>query len=271
MAPIISAAAVSGDMVKIITTTSGKAYENCRIFKLDPDGVFFAHSLGSAKVLYNDMPDSVRRRLGYDPAKAAEYAADNLSKQRRQSEQQYELRKAAVKAQAYAQEIARQWTENQPAFPSTVYAAPLNEWVGTVPFGGWTSDSFYTNEYSLGHNANWSPVSDCSPYRSRSKRDHVGTYTYTSNFDYRTQPGHYESRPRFQPNQYGANNFYAGHSFSNYGPSARYSSLGFAGSACNNYARPQFFAVPALRTATPPLAFSPARGCAVARPVVSHH
>lgn len=318
IAPIISMAATNGDTIGIITTNSGKVYQNCRIFKLDPDGVFFAHSLGSAKVLYNEMPESARQQLGFDPVKAADYAAETVAKQKKIREQQLELRKEVIKAQAFAQEIARQSNGMQQAYSDTGYVPPLSEWVGTVPTLGWSADNFYTGSYANGGYANWSLINDCLPYNSLTKFDpHQNGLTafcynlrsknqcdyhdstafhyescrrllhnqnsngiYQPDFRSRDQCGPfsltafgYNYRPRFQPIQYGTNRFYAGGGYTNYSVANRSISGGIAGRpAYNNFVRPNgFFAVPALRTATPPLAVSPARSCVIARPVVSHH
>ncbi len=297
--PMISEGATNGEMIGFVTTNSGKVYQNCRIFKLDPDGVFFAHSFGCAKVLYNDMPDAVKHQLGYDSVKAADYSAGIIAKQKKLKERQFELQKEAVKARAFAQEIAMQSGAMQPAYPQASYVPPLSEWVGTVSSGGWSTNNFYDGAYSNGRNANWSPINDCLPYNSRAKIDHRDSTAY--HFESRPKSLHnqngnaiyrpdalgvsqcapysmaalgYGSRARFQPFQYGSNRFYNGSNYTNLGAAYRNVPFGFAGrSTCNNFVRPYgFFAVPALRTATPPLSVRPpVRSCAIARPVVSHH
>ena len=240
--PMISIAAIEGEMIDLITTASGKAYQHCRIFKIDPDGVFFAHSLGSAKILYRDMTESMKTKLGYDPIHAAEYAADALTKQKKQREQQYELRKEVIKAQAFAQEIARRINDSQPNYAATTYAPPLSEWVGTVPTIGWSAGGYYPFQNGFDHYSNWSPRYNCNS----TERYRQGQFVNGSL-------------------HHGAGNFFI---------AGQHNQHGYAGSsACFNNNRPTngFFAVPALRTATPPLSVNPPRCFAGPRPVVSHY
>jgi hypothetical protein len=56
-----------------IETAQGKIYQRCKIIKRDPDGVSFAHSKGTAKVLYSDLSESMRNALGYDARKEEVY------------------------------------------------------------------------------------------------------------------------------------------------------------------------------------------------------
>lgn len=240
--PMISIAAIEGEMIDLITTASGKAYQHCRIFKIDPDGVFFAHSLGSAKILYRDMTESMKTKLGYDSIHAAEYAADALTKQKKQREQQYELRKEVIKAQAFAQEIARRINDSQPNYAATTYAPPLSEWVGTVPTIGWSAGGYYPFQNGFDHYSNWSPRYNCNS----TERYRQGQFVNGSL-------------------HHGAGNFFI---------AGQHNQHGYAGSsACFNNNRPTngFFAVPALRTATPPLSVNPPRCFAGPRPVVSHY
>ncbi len=242
LTPMLSMAVTEGAMIDLVTTTSGKVYQNCRIFKIDPDGVLFAHSLGSAKILYRDMSDSVRQQLGYDSTKAAEYAADILAKQKKLRDQQFEIRKEVAKAQAFAQEMAMRMNDSQPYYSSTSFTPPLSEWVGTVPTIGWSTGGYYPYQQGFEHGLNWSP---------NYNRPITCKYNQGQYFNNRGQCG---SGSMFVP----------GHRINH----------AFTGNtACNYNGRPtnQFFAVPALRTATPPLAFSPARSCVSPRPVVSHH
>lgn len=56
-----------------ITTLTGKTYRQCEIVRVYPDGISFTHANGAAKVLFSDLSQEWRQRLGYDPAKAAAY------------------------------------------------------------------------------------------------------------------------------------------------------------------------------------------------------
>ncbi len=56
-----------------ITTLRGQTFRRCEIVRVHPDGVFFTHSRGVAKILFTDLSASWRSSTGYDPAKAAAY------------------------------------------------------------------------------------------------------------------------------------------------------------------------------------------------------
>jgi hypothetical protein len=56
-----------------LQTVSGHAYTNATVVRMDPLGVNIIHSKGSARVLFSDLPRVTADRLGYDPAKAAEF------------------------------------------------------------------------------------------------------------------------------------------------------------------------------------------------------
>ena len=99
---LLSAAAAiadEGQTVTTIVTKSGKTYQNCRIFKQDPDGVMFAHQHGAAKILYADMSSSMRDALGYDAEKAATYAKSLSERYAKERAREFEYRNLVMKAQ----------------------------------------------------------------------------------------------------------------------------------------------------------------------------
>jgi len=53
-----------------LTTVTGKAYHQCRVVKIEPDGVSFRHANGAGKVLFTDLTKPLRDHFGYDPVKA---------------------------------------------------------------------------------------------------------------------------------------------------------------------------------------------------------
>lgn len=65
-----------------ISTLTGKTYRQCEIVKVHPDGVSFTHAHGAAKVLFTDLPQEWRTRLGYDPAKAKAYQREQEERRR---------------------------------------------------------------------------------------------------------------------------------------------------------------------------------------------
>ncbi len=58
-----------------LKTRTGKSYESCRVLKVYPDGVAFAHSNGVAKIQFTDLGREQQQRFGYDAEKAAAFAA----------------------------------------------------------------------------------------------------------------------------------------------------------------------------------------------------
>jgi len=57
-----------------ITTLRGKTFRDCKIAQVHPDGISFTHRAGAAKILFTDLPASLREKYGYDPKKAAAYS-----------------------------------------------------------------------------------------------------------------------------------------------------------------------------------------------------
>jgi len=79
------AAASSVLQARDITTLDGKVYKEVSI-RAKPNGLEIVHSTGVAFVNFKNLPESVWKEFGYDPAKAAEY-----------EEKLKEARKAAAK------------------------------------------------------------------------------------------------------------------------------------------------------------------------------
>lgn len=106
-----------------IETAQGKIYQHCKILKRDPDGVSFAHSKGTAKVLFTDLTESQRHALGYDAAKADAYEKERV-----------EARKEAEKARrAREMKIAEAMIAAQAR-----YAAQRPIVLMQQPFGGYS-------------------------------------------------------------------------------------------------------------------------------------
>src|SRR5262245_61831266 len=80
-----------GGPIGNITTNLGHTYQDCRVRQVDPDGVIFVHRMGIAKILFDEIPEPMRGKLGYDAQKAADYAKDQAEKRRRAMELRAEL------------------------------------------------------------------------------------------------------------------------------------------------------------------------------------
>jgi len=91
--------------VTTITTNAGKTYKNVRVFQVDPDGVMFSHQNGGAKVLFGELPDEVRTKLGYSADKEATYKKEHAEKLREERKQALEYQKEQMKAEAAASAV----------------------------------------------------------------------------------------------------------------------------------------------------------------------
>ncbi|MDZ4401944.1 hypothetical protein [Prosthecobacter sp.] len=85
-----------------IHTVHGKTYQQCKIVQRDPDGVAFTHLKGTARVLFNDLPETTRIELGYNAQAAAELERSReqdrqtkIKERLQQQERMAELRHAA--------------------------------------------------------------------------------------------------------------------------------------------------------------------------------
>jgi hypothetical protein len=144
--------AFSAQPVKMISTTKGKTYEDCRIFKVDPDGVMFSHRHGGAKILYSEMTSDSRNQFGYDPEKVAEYNKSIAAKNQKERElvAEYQIEIAKARAGAMAMNYMRsQWEQPQ-------YAPAYSAWsdgslVTPFYFGG------FGPAYGSSYNA-WDPI-----------------------------------------------------------------------------------------------------------------
>ena len=70
----------SSEEILSITNLQGKIYENIRIVKDVPDGIFFLYAgtniAGGGKILFEDMPESWQSIYNYSPSMAAQYQQD---------------------------------------------------------------------------------------------------------------------------------------------------------------------------------------------------
>ena len=79
-----------------LKTASGKTYQDVRITKVTPSEISIIHESGVARIPLKDLPEDLKTKFGYDPAKAEAHAAA-----RTQAEAQSEKQLAqAAKQQA---------------------------------------------------------------------------------------------------------------------------------------------------------------------------
>ena len=50
-----------------IATLDGKNYQNCKLLKVDADGITVDHTEGITKIAFGLLPPDLQKRFGYDP------------------------------------------------------------------------------------------------------------------------------------------------------------------------------------------------------------
>lgn len=70
---ILAIAAVSGCFAADITTRDGTIYHNTQVTAVEPDGIRVMHSIGVAKLRFEDLPEALQKQYHYDPGKVAAY------------------------------------------------------------------------------------------------------------------------------------------------------------------------------------------------------
>ena len=83
-----------------ITTLSGTTYKNCQILEVQPDRIRIMHSSGITGIDFNDLPEKLRNRYHYDPAKAADVRQQRVEKERIAAETNARMAEAAKIAAA---------------------------------------------------------------------------------------------------------------------------------------------------------------------------
>lgn len=86
----------------VISTVHGKTYRGVVILDMQPDGFTFTHSNGSGRLLFADLPADVRKELGYDEKRAAEFEKARAEKKQKEREMLIERQRAAAQANALA-------------------------------------------------------------------------------------------------------------------------------------------------------------------------
>ncbi len=146
-----------------IETAQGKVYQRCRIIKRDPDGVAFAHSRGTAKVLYSDLSNSMRNALGYDARKEEAYER-GLAEARKEAAQarrarETKLAEAMIAAQArYAAQRPVVYVQQ----PNGGYMQGLAPILGLGQFGNYYGGGFgghgFGHRHGFPRTRGWSPT-----------------------------------------------------------------------------------------------------------------
>lgn len=79
-----------------ITTLKGEKFTSVTITRVEPDGIVVRKSDGIVKIPFSDLSPELRAKYGYDPEKAAKFAAADAEAQRRLAQEQAAQQQAAA-------------------------------------------------------------------------------------------------------------------------------------------------------------------------------
>lgn len=83
-----------------LTLRDGTVLKNVTVTSVTPAYISVTHAAGVARIMLQDLPPELQKRYGYDPQKAAQYAAADAAAQRRLVDQQQAAAKAAATQKA---------------------------------------------------------------------------------------------------------------------------------------------------------------------------
>lgn len=140
----------------IISTLDGKAFFDCRIMHVYPDGVSFTHRDGAAKIAFKDLPYNLRNEFHYDAKADAEYqkaqAALRKAEQERQKQQEIVMQERLMAAKmaeasylAEAKRLANTPAPMSLAQPGEQVNQTTPGWVGTPITGPAVGGRGYSN------------------------------------------------------------------------------------------------------------------------------
>ena len=143
-----------------LTTTAGRTYQQCRIVKMEPDGVSFRHAKGAGKVLFKDLTKDLREHFDYDPVRAQ--AHEEKLKADKAKERAEKIQKAQEMMVAH-QEAVNRALETQALTALTQALAQAREYQSQ---GGFVTLTGGLSSASLG------PVWDARDYEHSNGRYH---------------------------------------------------------------------------------------------------
>lgn len=154
---LLASASLHAAPIKEITSLKGKTYYQCEIVQVHPDGVAFTHANGAAKVLFTDLPQTWRDRLGYDPQKAKAYEREQAEMQRQQQTT------AEMKFLDLEDDLKRSqpWEEQIPGLLALWYSFENRASPGAKNF---ISGPFYPDFFEVRNPHNESNCLDASPF-----------------------------------------------------------------------------------------------------------
>jgi hypothetical protein len=78
-------AAANSASIGNITTLDNHTYINCKVLKVEQDGVTFSHDEGITKIPYPMMPPDIQAKFGYSPQQAVAQTEAEIRAEQQQS------------------------------------------------------------------------------------------------------------------------------------------------------------------------------------------
>ena len=72
----------AGEIIPLIVTTGGKEFRDCKIKRVDPDGLFIENSGGLRKIKFTDLPAEWQKKFGFNAEQAVAFEKAVAEKQR---------------------------------------------------------------------------------------------------------------------------------------------------------------------------------------------
>lgn len=147
-----------------LTTLDGKTYTGVSVTKTTPAAISISHSSGISKIPFANLPSEIQKKYGYDPARAAAFAAEEIARHeeiKKQAEERKQLQEQTAAAEAQArneaqaarQEAAKQAEKNRMEEGLTTLDMVVSDPVLGEPFkmkielrvDSWYGYGFYEN------------------------------------------------------------------------------------------------------------------------------
>jgi hypothetical protein len=115
------------------TLPNGKVLEDPYVMSQRPDGLEIGHKNGIMFLKFTDLPERVRKKYNYDPAKAAEYEAQQQEYKEKQRTEKANKAAEEAAARAENQKIMLNWQVNQLDVEIQKTEARINFLKGEIP------------------------------------------------------------------------------------------------------------------------------------------
>lgn len=96
-----------------IKTSDYHNYTDCKLLKVEPDGVVITHKLGVAKLMFASMPVDFQKAYGYDPIAAQKAIAVEITREEASDAQMMAYNKKIQQEKALDQNTSADPKENQ--------------------------------------------------------------------------------------------------------------------------------------------------------------